>query len=89
MVGGWRRDVDGEVLMETVKGIEAMLTAEEVAALLKRPARFVREKLLKTGVLKGVRLGGNCWRVDPAEYRDFVARGVTGFRFARPSGGRR
>lgn len=72
-----------------VKGLEVMLTAEDVAEVVRKPVRFVREKLLKTGSLKGVKLGGNSWRVDPAAFREWQERGATGFRFARPSGGKR
>lgn len=75
--------------MGTVKGIAVMLTAEEVAEVLRKPVRFVREKLLKTGSLPGVKLGGNSWRVDPERFREWQARGATGFRFAKGSGGGR
>lgn len=75
--------------METVKGLEAMLTAEDVARLVSRPVRWVRENLLKTGAIRAKRMGGNCWRVPPAAYREWEANGATGARFARSSGGRR
>lgn len=75
--------------METVKGIAVMLTAEDVAEVLRKPVRFVREKLLKTGSLPSVKLGGNSWRVDPDAFRAWQARGATGFRFAKGSGGAR
>ncbi len=75
--------------MENVKGFEAMLTADDVAKLVGRPVRWVRENLLKTGALKAKRMGGNCWRVVPAVYREWERNGVTGSRFARASGGAR
>lgn len=72
-----------------VKGFTAALTVADLARLERKPQRFVREKLLKTGALRAHRLGGNGWRVYPEDYEDFRRRGATGFRHARPSGGRR
>ena len=72
-----------------IKGCERLLTAEEVAALIGKPVRFVREELLKPGVLKGKKFGGNSWRIPPRAFRDFIEKGETGFRHAAPSGGRR
>lgn len=68
-----------------IKGCERLLTAGDVAALIGKPARFVRKELLEPGILKGKKFGGNSWRVDPKEFRRFVERGETGFRHAPPS----
>ena len=56
-----------------IKGCERLLTAEEVAALIGKPVRFVREELLKPGILKGKKFGGNSWRVAPRAFRDFIS----------------
>ena len=73
----------------TVMGVAPMLTPEDVGRLIGKSGRFVRERLLKTGALRGVRFGGNCWRVRVEDYERMVATGATGARHARPSGGRR
>jgi hypothetical protein len=44
-------------------------------------------RLIKSGAIKAVKLGGNSWRVRPEEWTRFVEKGATGFRHARPSGG--
>lgn len=70
-----------------VKGIDQLLTPEDIAVLIKRPVRFVREKLLKPhGVLKSVKFGGNSYRVRPVDFAEFLAKGQTGFRGSRSSG---
>ncbi len=62
------------------------LEIEDVAARLKKPARWVREKLIKTGLLKSFKLGGNSVRITEEAYRNFIHAGQTGFRHATPSG---
>ena len=73
-------------MAETVKGIERLLTLPDLKVLLGKPPQFIREKLLLTGILKGFKLGGNSWRVTPAEYERFIRSGATGFKHALPSG---
>jgi excisionase family DNA binding protein len=70
----------------TVKGVEALLTVNDLALLMQKPTRFVRS-LIKSGALRGIKLGGNSWRVTRAEWDRFISEGATGHRFARPSGG--
>ena len=70
------------------KGFDRMLTQEDIAFVISRPVRWVREKLLKTGVIKSVRFGGNSYRVTQANFAEFIAHGNTGFR-SSPSSGRR
>ena len=75
----------------TVQGYEPLLTLDEVSLLMKKPKRYV-SGLIKRRQLKGIKFGGNSWRVKPEEWRRFTtaaenAGGVDGFRHARPSGG--
>jgi hypothetical protein len=75
---------------KTVKGFEQFLTPEDIAFLLQRPVRYVREKLLVTRIIRAGKTGGNSWRVDPDEFRKWKAAGCpTGERFSKPSGGKR
>lgn len=69
-----------------VRGIEVMLTLPEVAAVVRRPVRYVRESLVKPGILPAKKLGGNSWRVRPEALREWMESGATGARFARSSG---
>ena len=69
-----------------VKGVDRMLTAAEVAEIIRKPVKFVRDKLLVPGVLKGIKLGGNGWRVRPSDLDRFIDGGATGFRSAGQSG---
>jgi excisionase family DNA binding protein len=83
--------VTAAVERQRVKGFEAMLTVADMALLLRKPTRYVT-RLIKSGALRGVKLGGNSYRVRPQEWEAFVARslaagGVAGHRHARPSGG--
>ncbi|HRR33986.1 MAG TPA: helix-turn-helix domain-containing protein [Kiritimatiellia bacterium] len=70
----------------TIKGVAPLLTVNDLALLMNKPTRFVRG-LIKSGALKAIKLGGNSWRVTPAEFDRFVAKGATGYRHAAPSGG--
>lgn len=70
---------------KSVRGVECLLDPGQVATVLGRPVRWVREQLLQTGVLRSCRLGGNSYRVAPSELREFIARGH-GWRHSRPSG---
>ena len=63
-----------------------MLTPEDISAIIQRPVRFVREKLLKTGVLRSVKFGASGYRVRPQDFTAMIDRGATGFNNARPSG---
>jgi len=75
---------------KTVKGFEQFLTPEDIAFLLQRPVRYVRESLLIPRIIRATKTGGNSWRVDPDEYRRWKAQGCpTGAKHSAPSGGRR
>ena len=70
---------------------EAMLTVQELAALMKRPRRYVMT-LIHTRQIRAAKFGGNSWRTTWAEWRRFrdaalAEGGVNGFRHATPSGG--
>ena len=67
--------------------MEELMTLDEVAGTLRKPVRWVRERLIKPRLLRCVRLGGNSVRVEPAALREFVAGGGRGFVAARGSGG--
>lgn len=71
----------------SVRGFERLLTLAEVAQVLRRPVRYVREQLVAPGILPAKKLGGNSWRVRPEVFRRWLEAGETGSRFARPSGG--
>jgi len=68
-----------------VQGVEKLLTMNDVAMLIDRPVRFVREKLIRTGVLPHVMFGGNSVRIRPADYSKMIEKGATGFGSAKPS----
>ena len=72
--------------MKTVCGVEVLMDPGQVAIVLGRPVRWVRESLLKPGLLRSVRLGGNSWRVRPSELARWIESNH-GFRHSRPSGG--
>lgn len=76
---------------ETVQGFKPLLTLDEVSKLMKKPRRFV-SGLIKRRQLRGIKFGGNSWRVSPEEWLRFktaaeTAGGVDGFRHAKASGG--
>lgn len=72
-----------------IKGFWQFLTINDVAIIIQRPVRYVREELVKTGILPAKKMGGNSWRIVPEDFEAWKRSGVTGARFARPSGGRR
>lgn len=75
---------------KTVKGFEQFLSSEDIAFLLQKPVRYVREQLLVSKIIKATKAGGNSWRIVPDDFRRWIAAGCpTGSRFARPSGGPR
>ena len=74
------------MMTKTIKGIERLMTAQEVAEVLRRPLEWVRENLLKTGVLEASKIGGNSWRVKPSVLQKFIDGGFNGFRNIEPSG---
>ena len=63
-----------------VKGIEPMLTQEDIAQVIDKPVRWVREHLLVTGVIKAVRFGGASYRVRPEVFRAWLDKGCPGFK---------
>lgn len=69
----------------TIKGVAPLLTVNDLALLMNKPTRFVRG-LIKSGALKAIKLGGNSWRVTPAEFDRFVAKGATGVPARRAVG---
>jgi hypothetical protein len=76
--------------MKTVCGVEVLMDPGQVAIVLGRPVRWVRESLLKPGLLRSVRLGGNSFRVRPSELARWIESNIEsnqGFRHSRPSGG--
>lgn len=87
MMGG---TVMGEAVQAVeVKGFRRMLTLEEIAVILKRPVRYVRESLVKPGIIPAKKLGGNSYRVRPEAFETWLESGPTGAKFAPPSGGSR
>lgn len=82
----------GALKKETgVKGFKPLLTPDDLSTLMQKPRRYVLG-LIKRRQIKGIRFGGNSWRVDPEEWIRFktaaeTAGGVDGFRHARASGG--
>ena len=71
-----------------IKGLDEMLTPEDIAALIKRPKRFVLQRLIKTQVIRSVKFGGNSYRVTTRDFQEFLLKGQTSFRHAPSSGGR-
>ena len=65
---------------KAVKGIEPMLTQEDIAMVIDKPVRWVREHLLATGVLDSACFGGNSYRVTQATFRRWLDKGCPGFR---------
>lgn len=51
-----------------IKGIDNMLTLQDVAALIGKPIRFVRERLVNTGVLKAKRITSRDYRIRPQDF---------------------
>jgi hypothetical protein len=47
-----------------------LLTVADLARALKKSPRYIKEKLLQTGVLRSAKLGGD-WRVRPCDLTDF------------------
>ncbi len=76
-----------EVGGKAVCGVECLLDPGQVATVLGRPVRWVRENLLKSGSLRALRLGGNSWRVRPSELQKWIDKNQ-GWRHAQPSGRR-
>ena len=76
------------VQVQKVRGVERLLTENDIAILIGRPVRWVREKLLKTKILPSVKFGGNSYRVQMRHYVEMLDKGKTGFNHAPPSGRR-
>lgn len=66
-----------------VKSSDRLLNQNDVAILIGRPVRWVREKLFKTGVLRSVRFGANEWRTKREWLDAMIERGATGFKNAK------
>ncbi len=63
-----------------VKGFERMLTQEDIAQVLDKPVRWVRERLLVTGVIKAAKFGEASYRIRPEIFRAWLDKGCPGFR---------
>jgi len=74
-------------MVTSIKGCERLLTVKDLSELIGKPTGWIRENLLKPGILKGKKFGGNSWRVSPDVFREFIRKGETGFKHARASGG--
>ena len=61
---------------------EPLLTPEDIAIAIKRPVRWVREHLLKTGKLRCMRFSATCWRVRREDFEALVEKGAPGFRYS-------
>lgn len=59
---------------------DRLLSPNDIAILIGRPVRWVREKLFKTGVLRSVRFGANGWMTKREWFEAFLEKGATGFR---------
>ena len=62
-----------------VKGFERLLTQEDIALVVDKPVRWVRERLLVTGVIRSVRFGEASYRVRPEVFRAWLDKGCPGF----------
>lgn len=69
-----------------VKGFDQMLFVEDVAIILRRPVRWVRENLINSGVLPSIRIGGNSVRIKPSAFEKFMDNQNNGFRSTQSSG---
>lgn len=64
--------------VEDATTIKKLLTQEDIAVILCRPVRWVRENLLATGIIKSVRLGKSSYRVSPDVFDEWVKLGCPG-----------
>ena len=62
----------GQGQAKTVMGVECLLDAGQVAMVLGRSTRWVRDALLKTGKLKALRLGAYSYRVRPSDLQSWI-----------------
>ncbi len=69
-----------------VKGVDKMLDQNDVAMVIGKPVRWVREHLLKTRLLRAVKMGGNSWRIRPEDLERLIERGNLGFNSSPSSG---
>lgn len=51
-----------------------LMTPEDIAVLIKKPVRYVREQLIQTGRLPAVCFGRNSYRVERREFRLMLER---------------
>jgi len=61
----------------TIKGVEQLLTPEEVAELLGVSPRHVLRALIKTGALKSAKISPKVYRVRPIDFTDYLDRRKT------------
>ena len=52
-----------------IKGCEKMLTPAEVAELIGKPVKFVRERLIKSGALKAKKISSCDYRIRPQDFK--------------------
>jgi len=73
-------------VVEQIKNCERLLNLTDIQCLVGRPKSWIR-KLLKSGLMKGCKLGGNNWRVTQKEFKEWVGKGCPcGARNSQPSG---
>jgi len=71
---------------EQIKNCDRLLNLTDIQCLVGRPKSWIR-KLLKSGLLKGCKLGGNNWRVTQKEFKEWVSKGCPcGAKYSQPSG---
>lgn len=61
-----------------VKGVDRMLTQEDIAIILQRPVRWVRQSLLGAGIIKSARIG-HSFIVKRTVFEAWVDKGCPGF----------
>jgi len=71
------------------KGFEWMLTVKDIAKILGKTDRWVKDEMIKPKAVRWIKVGGNGHRVYPASFRAWLDKGATGFNSAEPSGFRR
>ena len=66
-----------------VKGVEKLLTQEDIAEVLAVNVRFVREQLIQTGLIPSFSLGPRSYRVRPRDLQVYIEKGCPGFKHRR------
>lgn len=74
-------------LREPIKGIDPMCTIADLAQIMDRPKRWVREKIVN-GRLIPQAAGGNAARFRPLDVKAWIDKGCPGLRNLQTSGRR-